>query len=147
MTVQLNKPRHSSVVPLYCANQSCSYYERNKDLDLDSQKLICLVTNVSLGSELVVVLRPFANEKSIIFEFLSEVMNQGLISKKSQTLPRRCIGPVGLGTPPAGSRVTANLSNDFPWGSEGIFSRVWGLSSTEKVPTGTGSSPAMAQSS
>ena len=82
MTVQLNKPRPSSVVPLRCANQSCSYYERNKDLDLDSQKLICLVTNVSLGSELVVVLRPFANEKSIIFEFLSELMNQWLISKK-----------------------------------------------------------------
>lgn len=37
---QLNKPRHSSSVPLRRANQSYSYYERNKDLDLDSQKLI-----------------------------------------------------------------------------------------------------------
>jgi hypothetical protein len=36
---QLGKPRHSSSVPLRRANQSCSYYERNKDLDLDSQKL------------------------------------------------------------------------------------------------------------
>src|SRR5262245_28225014 len=85
-------------------------------------------------------------------DFLDEVNGDCLVGRhryslESQTVPRRCIGPVGLGTPPAGSRVTANLSNDFPWGSEGIFSRVWGLSSTEKVPTGTGSSPAIAQSS
>ena len=54
MTVQLNKPRHASVVPLYCANQSCSYYERNKDLDLDSPKLLVL--------NLVGVIRRFASE-------------------------------------------------------------------------------------
>jgi hypothetical protein len=27
-------------MPLYCANQSYSYYERDEDLDLDSQELI-----------------------------------------------------------------------------------------------------------
>jgi hypothetical protein len=55
MTVQLNKPRHFSVVPLRCVNQSCSYYERNKDLDLDSPKLVVL--------NLVGVIRRFASEK------------------------------------------------------------------------------------
>jgi len=33
-----DKPQHSSSVPLRGANQYCSYYERNKDLDLDFQK-------------------------------------------------------------------------------------------------------------
>jgi hypothetical protein len=63
MTVQLNKPRHSSVVPLYCANQSCSYYERNKDLDLDSQKFILSGHECFLILNLVGVIRPFAAKK------------------------------------------------------------------------------------
>ena len=37
---RLNKPRHSSLTPLHCANQSYSYYERDEDLDFDSQELI-----------------------------------------------------------------------------------------------------------
>ena len=36
---RLNKRRHSSSMPLRCANQSYSYYERDEDLDLDPQEL------------------------------------------------------------------------------------------------------------
>jgi hypothetical protein len=61
--VQLNKPRHSSSVPLRCANQSCSYYERNKDLDLDSQKFILSGHECFLILNLVGVICPFAAKK------------------------------------------------------------------------------------
>jgi hypothetical protein len=50
-TVQLNKPRHSSSVPLRRANQSYSYYERNKDLDLGSQKSVLPGHECFFGSE------------------------------------------------------------------------------------------------
>jgi hypothetical protein len=46
---QLNKPRHSSSMPLCCANQSCGYYEWVRDLDLDSQKLILVAEEGFLG--------------------------------------------------------------------------------------------------
>ena len=37
---RLNKRRHSSSMPLHCANQAYRYYERDEDLDLNSQELI-----------------------------------------------------------------------------------------------------------
>ena len=50
-------------MPLRCANQACSYYERNKDLDLDSQKFILSGHECFLILNLVGVIRPFASEK------------------------------------------------------------------------------------
>jgi Late embryogenesis abundant protein len=63
------------------------------------------------------------------------------------TLPARCIGPVGFGTPPAGSSVTAKVSKVWPAGNGGTRSSPRPPASTVKTPAGTGSAPAIAQSS
>src|SRR5262249_33309490 len=58
-----NKPPHSSSMPLRCANQSYSYYERNKDLDLDSQKSILPGHECFFGAEFSWPDPPFVSEK------------------------------------------------------------------------------------
>ena len=67
---------------------------------------------------------------------------------EGQSLPTRYMLPVGAGTPPAGSRVTANVSGGAP-DRRGATRRLpTPLASTAKTPAGTGAPvPAMAQSS
>ena len=57
------------------------------------------------------------------------------------------MAPVGLATPPAGSRVTANLSKVFVSGRGGSLRNPRPAASTLNTPAGTDSDVAMAHSS
>ena len=57
--------------------------------------------------------------------------------------PMRTMGPVGWGTPPAGSTVTASVTDPKRAGSGSASSRAFPSGSTVKVPALTGASPTM----
>ena len=50
-------------MPLRCANQSYSYYERDEDLDLDAKINFAYSRMFLRNLGLVGVIRPFASEK------------------------------------------------------------------------------------